>query len=460
MAAQVLSQGLAADLLFLDDRSPDGTGEVLDRLAAADPRIRVIHRPGKLGVGSAHLDGITWAYDHGYDTLITMDCDFTHSPGDLRRMLDASANHDVTLGSRYLQRGSLPGWNPVRRLLTNFGHLLTRRLLGMDYDATGAYRVYRLSRIPRTVFGLTMSRGYAFFFESLFVLKQNGCSIAQIPIVLPARTYGNSKMSFWEPFRSLKQVVALFVSNMLEPGQFRIGAPPEGVDPSLSDPQGWDTYWERKRRKSQLGYELAATLYRNLVIRRQLERVVHRHFSPGSSLLHAGCGSGQVDRGLQEQMRITALDVSVSALRIYRQNNPTAFRVEHGTVYSLPFPAAAFDGVYSLGLLEHFDRSQIQEILREMRRVLRPAGKLVLFWPHERSTSVFVLRRIHWLLNDVLGRNVRLHPPEPSLLGSRAQAESIVGEAGFDLAEYRFGPGDGFVQALVVAQKPREGAAA
>ncbi len=454
IASQLLALELDADLLFLDDNSPDGTGDVLDRLAAGNPRIRVIHRPGKLGVGSAHQEGIAWAYDRGYETLVTMDCDFTHNPADLRRMIAASAGFDVTVGSRYLQPGSLPGWNPLRRLLTNFGHFLTKRLLGMEYDATGAYRVYRLGRVSREIFALVTSRGYAFFFESLFLLHRNGVSIGQVPIILPARTYGTSKMSFLEPYRSLKQVVALSLATMLNPGQFRIIEPLEGIDPDLVDPQGWDPYWDRKRRKSAFAYEVVATLYRDLVIRRRLESVIRGQFPDGSSLLHAGCGSGQVDRRLSERMKITAVDISVSALRLYRQNNPRAFRVTHASVLSLPLGDASFDGSYNLGLLEHFSAGEIRRILAELARVVRPGGKIVVFWPHAHATSVFVLSWIHWLLNDVLKKNVELHPPEISLLKSRHEAESLFRAVGLEPIAYRFGAGDFWVQAVLVARKP------
>lgn len=453
MATQVLGLDLDADLLFLDDDSPDGTGSVLDRIAAGSRRVQVLHRKGKRGVGSAHLDGIAWAYDRGYETLITMDCDFTHAPSDMTRLLAAARDHDVAVGSRYLQSGSLPGWNPVRRFLTTLGHFLTRRLLGMPYDATGAYRVYRLSRIPRQVWGLVTSMGYAFFFESLFVLHRSGCSIAQVPIVLPARTYGHSKMSFLEPYRSLKQVVALSIATALHPGQFRLAVTAVEADPAIRDPQGWDAYWERKRTKSAFAYEIVATLYRNLVIRRRLESALHRHMPRGTSLLHAGSGGGQVDRRLSGEYRVTAVDVSLSALRLYTENNPGAAGVRHASVFSLPFPEATFDGGYSLGLLEHFTHEEIGRILGELRRVLKPGGTLVLFWPHRRATSVAVLGIAHWLLNDVLGKGIRFHPPEISLLRSRAQAEGFLGTAGFDFVRYSFGPGDGFVQAVVVGRK-------
>ena len=136
---QILALGLDADVLFLDDNSPDGTGQILDELAASNPCLQVIHRPGKLGIGSAHVAGITWAYDHGYTRLVTMDCDFTHSPGDIPRLLEALAGCEIVVGSRWMQANSLEEWNAFRRFLTGVGHFLTRCLLRMPYDATGAF---------------------------------------------------------------------------------------------------------------------------------------------------------------------------------------------------------------------------------------------------------------------------------------------------------------------------------
>jgi dolichol-phosphate mannosyltransferase len=191
---QILALGLDLDLLFLDDNSPDGTGAVLDRLAQGVGRLRVIHRRGKLGIGSAHLEAVAYAYDRGYGRLITMDCDFTHPPEYLPEFLRSGETADITVGSRYLLKNSLDEWSLFRRLLTHGGHLLTRGLLGIREDASSAYRLYRLDRIPREAFGLVTAAGYAFFFESLYVLKLNGFSVREFPIVLPARASGQSKM--------------------------------------------------------------------------------------------------------------------------------------------------------------------------------------------------------------------------------------------------------------------------
>ena len=110
IASGVLSTGLDVDLLFVDDGSPDGTGVILDRLARECPRLQVLHRPGKLGIGSAHKAGIRWAYQHGYTRLLTMDSDLSHSPSDIPRLLAASDDIDVVVGSRFVEANSLEGW--------------------------------------------------------------------------------------------------------------------------------------------------------------------------------------------------------------------------------------------------------------------------------------------------------------------------------------------------------------
>ena len=342
MARLLASLGLDADLLFIDDASPDGTGELLDAVAANEiPRLHVVHRPGKLGIGSAHQAGIAWAYDHGYATLVTLDCDFTHSPADVPRLLARAATCDLAVGSRHLAAGSLPGWNPLRRALTAVGHVLTRRVLGVRYDATGAFRAYRLDRIPRAAFGLVRSGGYAFFFESLFVLDRTGVRIGEIPIVLPSRTYGHSKMTAAEAGRSGRRVLAMAVAARLHPDRFRLPPADPPTEPALTDPQDWDTYWRSAGGRAGLvhrAYAVAAWVYRNGINRPELNRYVRRHFPPDSRLLHAGCGSGQVDADLQREMRLTALDISPAAVARYRRTAPSAEAVRHADLFALAVP--------------------------------------------------------------------------------------------------------------------------
>ncbi len=453
MCEALLKLPLDADIAFLDDNSPDGTGEILDELAHTHPRVHVIHRAGKEGIGTAHLAGIAHAYDHGYERLITMDCDFTHSPEDVPRLVSESAGAAVTVGSRYLQSGSLPGWSVARKSLTRLGHFLTQNLLGFSHDATGALRVYDLRKIPRELFTLVSARGYAFFFESLFILHENGFAIREVPIVLPSRTYGSSKMSAVEIERSVEQLMTLAVGKYLHPAQFKLSPAVDDINPALVDPQGWDEYWNKKATRTAVLYDAIASVYRKLVIKRRLTETIRREFRPGSSLLHAGCGSGQVDVDLHAHARVTAVDISPQALRIYRRENPNAFAVRHASVFDLPFPDATFDGAYNLGVVEHFEERELNKMFTELRRVIRPGGKFVIFWPHAHATSVLVLNTAHWAINDVMGKPGRLHPPEVSLLRGKDDAKARLSAGGFDLESYYFGVKDAYVQSVVVARR-------
>jgi len=207
---QIKHLHLDADILFLDDNSPDGTGEIIDKIVAANSDTFVIHRRGKLGIGSAHLEGINWSYQCHYEVLITMDCDFTHSPDCILDFLNNSNGYDIVVGSRYMRKGSLDDWNLFRKTLTHLGHFLTHKLLNMPYDASGAFRLYRLHQIPREIFELVTSHGYSFFFESLLILHINKYSIHEIPIDLPARTYGHSKMAWKDAWASLWYLFVIF----------------------------------------------------------------------------------------------------------------------------------------------------------------------------------------------------------------------------------------------------------
>ena len=194
ISRRVLDAVPESQLLFIDDNSPDGTGERLDHLATQDARINVLHRSGKLGIGSAHLAAINFAYTNSVGVLVTMDADLTHSPEHIPTLLKLLSSTDVVVASRFIDNGGLSDWNLKRRAMTLLGHLLTRVLLQIPYDSSGAFRAYRISNIPIELFGLVKSIGYSFFFESIKILDMNKTRITEFPVVLPARTYGHSKM--------------------------------------------------------------------------------------------------------------------------------------------------------------------------------------------------------------------------------------------------------------------------
>jgi dolichol-phosphate mannosyltransferase len=452
---QILALNLDVDLLFIDDNSPDGTGLKLDHLASMHANLFVQHRPGKLGIGSAHIVGMKWAYQQGYQNLVTMDCDFTHSPDYIPDFIKNSDNADIVVGSRYLQKGSLSTWNRKRLFLTRLGHFLTDAFLNMPYDATGSFRLYRLDRISRGFVDLIQSPGYSFFFESLFILNQNKYRIVEIPTHLPARTYGHSKMKLRDAVHSLKQLGSLYFYRLFRPKKFQIPKMQNKIESKtkIADPQNWDEYWSRTdEKKSHLVYDLIAIFYRKFIISPSLTKFTKKYFKPEDIVLHAGCGSGQVDVGVRRHTKVIPLDISLEALNLYRKSNPDTSDVLHGSIFDIPLDEASIDGVYNLGVMEHFDENEIQAILTEFRRVLKPNGVVLLFWPPKLGLSVIVLKWAHFFLNKMLKKNIQLHPREITHISSRKHAKKILEAAGLNLVEYRFDASDIFTHAIVVGR--------
>lgn len=193
-----------ADILVIDDGSPDGTGQLADALADADPRIRVLHRPGKLGLGTAVLAAMHHAIDHGYDLLVSMDADFSHHPRYLPNLLAGMRDHDVMIGSRYIPQGGTAGWPVARRLMSLGVNALCRLLLRIPArDLSGGYRCYRVSRLGAGTLDQVYSHGYSFQEEVLFRCWQAGCRLGETPILFENRRRGSSKVDPLEVIRSL-----------------------------------------------------------------------------------------------------------------------------------------------------------------------------------------------------------------------------------------------------------------
>lgn len=199
---------LATDILFIDDNSPDGTGALLDRLAQQEAGITVIHRKARSGIGSAHREALLYAYEKKYALLITMDADLTHDPGDIPRFLERAGTADVVVGSRFMT-GATDRRKCRERLASRFSHLATSFILGLPYDVTNAFRLYRLDAIDPAVFNRIQSGGYAFFVESLYVLRTHGAAIMEIPVRLSNRLSGKSKMSCGDFRRWITRVISL-----------------------------------------------------------------------------------------------------------------------------------------------------------------------------------------------------------------------------------------------------------
>ena len=220
--AKLLDLKLNADILFVDDNSPDGTGEILDDLAKKYSNVLVKHREKKSGIGGAHSFAIQWAYKNRYDQIITMDCDFSHSPEYIPLFIEGALDSDIVVGSRFMRPDSLRGWSIWRKLINGLGHILTTIFLKLPYDATGAYRLYNLRNINLDFLMIVESKGYSFFFESLFVLNVNGYKISEVSIDLPARTYGHSKMVLKDMLNSLRLLNHIFWMKIFNPSKFKI----------------------------------------------------------------------------------------------------------------------------------------------------------------------------------------------------------------------------------------------
>jgi dolichol-phosphate mannosyltransferase len=453
---EIRGLGVDLDILFMDDNSPDGTGQALDRLALAHSNVQVRHRAGKLGIGSAHAEGIEYACAEGYRILITLDCDFAHPPRHIVDLLREAQGADVVLGSRYLAKRSLAGWSPVRKLKTWTGHLMTRLLLGMSYDATGALRLYRLDRIPRRLWTLVRSQGYSFFFESLYVLHVNRHRIKEVPIALPPRTCNHSSMTPADVRRSVALLFSTWLASILHRHRYQVGdgRAENARDPHAADDQGWDDYWKAPKRAGGLQYDVVAAFYRNVIMKRTLNHFVRRNFPRGAEVLHAGCGSGQVDADISRHVRITGLDISVNALNLYARTTEGRCAILHGSILRIPLQDRSMDGIYNLGVMEHFTEEEIDRILMEFRRVLRDDGRLVIFWPPEFGAGVMLLKGVEWTLERVTGRrNVELHPGEITRVRSRRHATGFFERNGFQVARYYFGVRDLFTHSIIVAQK-------
>jgi len=215
LVQQVQQQLPEADILVVDDNSPDGTGDWCRQQQERDPRFQAIHRAGKLGLGSAIVEEFAYAVLHRYDRLITLDADFSHPPRHLPELLAAiDAGHDLAIGSRYVPGGGIEGWSWRRRFMSRWVNRAARLLLGLRIrDTSGCYRCYRVELLGRIDLSRLRARGFAVLEEILWHLKRCRASMVEVPIVFVDRTEGSSKLDSWEAIRSLAMLLRLGFHN-------------------------------------------------------------------------------------------------------------------------------------------------------------------------------------------------------------------------------------------------------
>lgn len=196
LAERVLASPASVDLLVVDDSSPDGTGEWADGLAAREPRVHVLHRPEKAGLGAAYRAGLGWGLAKGYPLLVEMDADLSHDPVHLPEMLAATRDADLVIGSRYVPGGGTVNWPWHRRLLSSGGNVYVQALTGVPVrDATSGYRVFRAAVLDEIGLADLDSEGYSFQLETVVAAHRAGFVLAEVPISFVERTVGASKIS-------------------------------------------------------------------------------------------------------------------------------------------------------------------------------------------------------------------------------------------------------------------------
>ena len=206
----ILKQDDRLDVLVIDDNSPDGTGRIVDEIAEQSRRVSIIHREGKLGLGTASVRGLQSAIERGYDFAIVMDADFSHDPERLPAIIEKTARYDLVIGSRYIEGGGVVDWGLLRIITSSLTNVGSRLLLRIPaHDVTGAYRAYRVSLLKELGLDRVQSRGYSFQEEMAMLCARAGWRMTEVPITFVNRERGESKVSSREILSSLFMLARL-----------------------------------------------------------------------------------------------------------------------------------------------------------------------------------------------------------------------------------------------------------
>ncbi len=215
---EALAPKLSAEdrILIVDDNSPDGTGPIADRIAAAEPRVEVLHRPGKEGLGPAYIAGFRRALAGGAGLIVQMDADFSHDPAYLPRLIAASALADLVLGSRYVPGGAVTEWGSVRRMISRGGSLYSRTVLGVPVrDLTGGFKCFRREVLETIDLDSVAASGYSFQVEMTYRTLRAGFEVLEVPITFRERETGKSKMSASIVIEAAWRVPAIRLSSLV-----------------------------------------------------------------------------------------------------------------------------------------------------------------------------------------------------------------------------------------------------
>jgi dolichol-phosphate mannosyltransferase len=205
--------GCDFEILVVDDNSPDGTGVIAGRMSSERQDIHVLHRPGKMGLGTAYVEGFKWAIGRGYHHILEMDCDFSHNPRYLPMFLTKIKSADLVIGSRYVNGGSTPDWGILRKLISRGGNAFARFVLGLKtHDCTGGFRCYRREILQKVPWEQIRLQGYGFQVGAVYYVERLGGTVAEFPIVFEDRRVGQSKMSFKIVVEAFSYVIRMALS--------------------------------------------------------------------------------------------------------------------------------------------------------------------------------------------------------------------------------------------------------
>jgi len=210
----IINENLNCDILFVDDNSQDKTEEVIKSYQEKYSNIKLISRKEKLGVGSAHLKALEFAYSNKYNFLITMDADFTHNPKYVKQMLKLSETYSLIVGSRHMEKNSIQSWPLFRKFLTYSAFYVTKNFLNINFDATSGFRSYNLIKINQDLFKNIKSQSYSFFVESSYILNKE-IIVKAMPIEMPIRFAEKSKMKITDIFTTIFLIIRLLFKRLL-----------------------------------------------------------------------------------------------------------------------------------------------------------------------------------------------------------------------------------------------------
>ena len=210
LVTQILALGLNLQVIVVDDGSPDGTGQIVDRLAASDGHVQCVHRPGKMGLGTAYIAGFKQALSQGAPFVMSMDADFSHDPSYVPAMVQMSGSRDLVIGSRYVQGGGTRDCTVPRKFLSRAANMFAKVILGLKaQDCTAGFRCYRRHVLEAIELDTIFSSGYSFLIEMIYRCQKKGFSVGEVPIIFANRQRGASKISRTEILKAMYTVLRL-----------------------------------------------------------------------------------------------------------------------------------------------------------------------------------------------------------------------------------------------------------